>query len=72
MSSAAVVIGALRVNSKKQTTKFTYEGLRDFFSSKLYHIENAKDRGQTVEVQIRTAHNEPPQLDPSCLHIQLF
>ena len=38
--------------------------------SKLYHIENSKTRGQTVDLD-EVAHHEPPHQDLRCLQIQL-
>ena len=55
MSSAAVVIGALRDNSlttKKQTTKFLSAYFQKMVKSNLYHIE----RANSVDLD-EVAHN---------------
>ena len=36
--------------TKKQATKFSSANFQKMFKSKLYHIENSRTRGQTVQI----------------------
>ena len=38
------------LTTKKQTTKFLSANFQKNIKSKLYHIQNSKTRGQTVEI----------------------
>ena len=51
--------------------KLLSANLSKYFTSKLYHIENLKIRGQTVDLD-EVAHYEPPRQDICCLRIHIF
>ena len=54
----------------KQVTIFFLQISKNI-KSKLYHTENSKTRGQTVDPD-EVAHYQPPHQDLPCLQIELF
>ena len=58
------------LTTKKQVTIFFCKFSKNI-KSKLYHTENSKTRGQTVDPD-EVANYQPPHQDLRCLQIQLF